>query len=272
MKRKVDFLYIESPQNPRIKTWKQLKNKKGRDKSHAFLAEGIRLVEEAIRSDFELEALLWNVSTDELPDTILEHENCKNVFFELSPSAFAEVSDTVTSQGVIAVVRMKDHEQAVKTSDLVVVLDGVQDPGNVGTLIRSCDAFGFGGACCGTQTADPFSPKVLRATMGGLFHIRVSSMPSAEFIKEWRILHPDGFVIVSDANVDDSCFTIDLKGPCIIVVGSEAFGVSEEVRELSTHRVAIPMIGQAESLNAGIAGSVLMYESVRQRVHHNSIK
>jgi RNA methyltransferase, TrmH family len=263
----IDSLYIESPQNPRIKHYKQLKNKKGRDTSHLFLAEGIRLVEEAIQSDFELEALLWNVGTDELPETISRHDKCRNALCELSPGAFAEVSDTVTSQGVIAVVRMKDQGPDIAQSDLAVLLDGVQDPGNVGTLIRSCDAFGFAGVCCGTNTADPFSPKVLRATMGGLFRVRVSTQPSSDFVAEWRELHPEGYIVVSDANVDDVCYQVNLKGPCLIVVGSEAFGVSEPVRNLATHRVAIPMVGGAESLNAGIAGSVFMYESARQRLN-----
>jgi RNA methyltransferase, TrmH family len=262
----IDSLYIESPQNPRIKRYKQLKSKKGRDANRAFLAEGIRLVEEAIHSDFELEALLWDVGTDELPEVILRHEKCKNAFFELSPGAFAEVSDTVTSQGVIAVIRMKEKAPEVTETDLVVLLDGVQDPGNVGTLIRSCDAFGFEGVCCGTHTADPFSPKVLRASMGGLFRVGISTMQSYDFVLKWREMHPHGSVVVSDANVNDACYQVNLTGPCLLVIGSEAFGVTDEVRELATHRVAIPMIGQAESLNAGIAGSVLMYESARQRL------
>lgn len=259
-------MYIESPQNPRIKRWKQLKTKKGRDTNRVFLAEGIRLVEEALHSDFELEALLWDVGTNELPEAILLHDKCRNAFFELSPGAFAEVSDTVTSQGVIAVVRMKEDGSDVLQNELVVLLDGVQDPGNVGTLIRSCDAFGFAGVCCGTHTADPFSPKVLRASMGGLFRVNIVTEQSLDFVTKWRAQHKDGFVVVSDANVDDACYQINLKGPCLLVIGSEAFGITDAVRGLSTHRVAIPMIGQAESLNAGIAGSVLMYESARQRL------
>ncbi len=259
-------MYIESAQNPRVKRWKQLKTRKGRDASHAFLAEGIRLVEEILHSDYRVEALLWDVASVELPKTIVEHPKCKNICFELSPSSFSEISDTVTSQGVIAVVQLPDERRDGATSDLVVLLDGVHDPGNVGTLIRSCDGFGFQGVCCGTNTADPFSPKAVRATMGGLFRLIVSVDESPVFIHRWLEYYPSGHIIVADAHAEIPCFEADLTGPCILVVGSEAFGVSDSVLQLATTRISIPMSLQAESLNAAIAGSVLLYESARQRL------
>jgi RNA methyltransferase, TrmH family len=261
-------MYLESPNNSRVKEWSQLKNKKGRTEQGRFLVEGYRLVEEALRSGLAVDALLWDVGTDELPETLQEAAYERGVpIFELSPKAFASVSDTVTPQGVIAVVqkpRFGKNGGQTPTSR-VLLLDGLQDPGNVGTLLRCADAFGIEEVCCGTGTVDPYSPKVVRASMGGIFRLSVVVEDAVKYIRNWLGCQPNGRVVMSSADASIECDAFDFTRPFILVIGSEAFGVSDAVRTLATDDVKIPMVGMTESLNAAMAGSVLLYEAFRQR-------
>jgi TrmH family RNA methyltransferase len=261
-------MYLESPNNSRVKEWSHLKNKKGRTEQGRFLVEGYRLVEEALRSGLVVDAILWDVGTDELPDALQEAAYERGApIFELSPKAFASVSDTVTPQGVIAVVRKpsirKDGTQTAPSR--VLLLDGLQDPGNVGTLLRCADAFGIEEVCCGTGTVDPYSPKVVRASMGGIFRVPIVVEDVAKYITKWMSLQPSGRVVMSSADAREECDAFDFTKPFVLLIGSEAFGVSEAARTLATADVKIPMVGMTESLNAAMAGSVLLYEAFRQR-------
>ncbi len=261
-------LFLESPQNPRVKAWASLKTRKGRQQTGQFLAEGLRLVDELLRSSLEVTALLWDVSADELPDSLRDAASERGVpIFELSPSAFKSVSDTVTPQGVMAVAKLPDNSRmdGAEFPSHVLLLDGVQDPGNVGTLIRTADAFGIGAVCCANGSADPYSPKVVRASMGGLFHLPVTSVDGCSYIRMWREKWPNGQVLVTAAGAPLPCDEVNLRNPALIVIGGEAYGVSKEVVELADQKIRIPMTGMAESLNAAIAGAVILYEVSRQR-------
>ncbi|GMA51856.1 23S rRNA methyltransferase [Alicyclobacillus contaminans] len=258
-------MYLESPQNPRVKAWGALKTKKGRTEAGQFLVEGLRLVRELLASEVAVHALLWNVGGDELPDDVLALSEQRRVpVYELAPGAFGVVADTVTPQGVVAVAELPDVTRA-RLPQHAVLLDGVQDPGNVGTLIRSADAFALGELCCGSGTADPFSPKGVRATMGGLFRLSVCSLASVTYVQQWQRAWPDGQVLVTAASAPMSCHQADLRRPTLLVIGSEAFGVSTEVVALANGQVKIPMSADAESLNAAVAGAILMYELHRQQ-------
>jgi RNA methyltransferase, TrmH family len=262
------LLFLESPQNPRVKTWASLKTRKGRQQTGQFLAEGLRLVDELLRSSLEVTALLWDVSADELPDSLREAASERGVpIYELSPNAYRSVSDTVTPQGVMAVAKLPDNSRMERAEfpSHVLLLDGVQDPGNVGTLIRTADAFGIGAVCCGTGTADPYSPKVVRASMGGLFRLPVASVDSSSYIRTWRSKWHGGQVLITAAGAPIACDEVNLRDPALIVIGGEAYGVSKEVAELADQKIRIPMTGMAESLNAAIAGAVILYEVSRQR-------
>ncbi|GMA59770.1 RNA methyltransferase [Alicyclobacillus fastidiosus] len=256
-------MYIESPQNARVRAWSQLKSKKGRSRQGLFLVEGRRLIEELFRSAYEVDALLWNVASDELSDELRSHPKAAGNFFELSPAAFDQVCDTTTPQGVIAVAKLPQAKQA-RMSRHAVLLDGLQDPGNVGTLLRSAEAFAFSTVCCGSNTVDPFSPKVVRATMGGMFRLQLHTDDSLPFVREWRHQHPDGRVVVTAAEADAPCYDAELSQPTLVVIGSEAFGISDDVRNLADQSVSIPMSIDTESLNAAVAGSILLYEAYRQ--------
>jgi TrmH family RNA methyltransferase len=256
-------VYIESPANDRVRAWARLKTRRGRLQQQAFLAEGRRLLAEVLSARLKVKAVLWDVGTDELPpDLSAELARREIPVFELSPQAFAAVADTVTPQGVIAIV----ERPQVNLEDIpahALLLDGVQDPGNVGTLLRTAEAFGIRHVCCGQGTVDPYSPKVVRAAMGGVFRLDVSTLPASDFIDRWRRTWPSGQVLVASAGGSKDCHRVDYGQPTLMVIGNEAHGISQDVAERADVQVRIPMRGAAESLNAAIAGAILLYEMMR---------
>ncbi|NTU80724.1 MAG: RNA methyltransferase [Chloroflexales bacterium] len=146
---------------------------------------------------------------------------------------------------------------------LRLVLDGIQDPGNVGTLLRSAEAAGVGLALCATGTADPYSPKVVRAAMGAHFSLPLRADLGWDEIS--LELSTCQMVFAADAEATMPYFAADWKQPAALIIGGEARGISDDGMALATHRIAIPMVGRAESLNAGVAGSVILFEALRQR-------
>ncbi|SFU80091.1 TrmH family RNA methyltransferase [Alicyclobacillus macrosporangiidus] len=259
-------MYLESVRNPKVQLWSSLKTKKGRREHGLFLIEGKRLVAEALQAPLRLQALLWDVGTDELPADWLSLAEARGIpVFHLSPQAFAAVADTVTPQGVMAVAEIPQLASTPQAGALFLLLDGLQDPGNVGTLLRTAQAFGAAEVCCGTGTVDPFAPKVVRASMGGLFRVSVCAAESSAYIRQWRARFPDGQVVVASPQAETPCHAINLLGPSLILIGSEADGVSKDAAAFATVSVRIPMPGRAESLNAAVAGAVLLYEAARQR-------
>jgi len=277
-------MYIESQQNVKIKDWAQLKTRKGRKLQGLFLIEGIRLVHELLASTFTIRAILWDTGTEEIPEDILVAiKNRQIPLYELSCPAFAAVADTVNPQGLMAIaeipleVRVPGYNDDTNMSFLVrtegtsvhvdrghaMLLDGVQDPGNVGTLIRSADAFEIRNVLVGTGSVDAYAPKVVRASMGGVFRSRIATGSSENLITGWKTMYPKGQVVVASAGALTSCASINFKNPTLLVIGSEAAGVSEIVTTLADVFVKIPMSSAVESLNAGIAGSILLYEAFR---------
>lgn len=244
--------HITSLKNPKVAAWKALKDRKGRRESGCFLVEGRKMVEEALASAFDVEAVLVQEGL-ELPTGLTMP------VYELPEHVLAAVCDTKTPQGIAAVVRMKEQSALGKH---IVVLDGVQDPGNVGTIIRTADAAGLDGVLLSTQCADVFSPKVLRATMGSIF--RMNLRTTDDLPGELTKLREKGYSILS-SQLDGTPFYEREKvaEQFALVIGNEGNGVSEQVQQTATHRVRLPMRGGAESLNAAIAAAIMMYELMR---------
>lgn len=244
--------HITSLKNPKVAAWKALKDRKGRRESGCFLVEGRKMVEEALASAFDVEAVLVQEGL-ELPNGLTMP------VYELPAHVLAAVCDTKTPQGIAAVVRMKEQSALGKH---IVVLDGVQDPGNVGTIIRTADAAGLDGVLLSTQCADVFSPKVLRATMGSIF--RMNLRTTDDLPGELTKLREKGYSILS-SQLDGTPFYEREKvaEQFALVIGNEGNGVSEQVQQTATHRVRLPMRGGAESLNAAIAAAIMMYELMR---------
>ena len=255
--------YIESKENSFFKNTKKLKEKKFRVKEGKFLLEGLRLVEEAIKAEAKIE----NIIIDEkVKDKISEEKYIKS-FDEkkiviLSSSLFAQITQTETPQGVVAVVKNPEAKLNLEGS-FYVVCDKVQDPGNLGTIIRTSHAAGVDGIILTKGSADIYNDKTLRSTMGSIFYVPV--FYDDEDFTTIKELQAKGFsLVVTSLQESRNFFEEDLKGKTMVTVGNEGNGVSNEIMDLSNKRVKIPMPGGAESLNVAIATSIILFEKVRQ--------
>jgi len=246
---------ITSLKNPKVLAWKSLKEKKGRLEHHAFLVEGSKMVREALDSGLNAKAILLR---DDMEDHSLSPSDSIPLYI-LPAHVFNAVCDTKTPQGIAAVL---DLDTKPASGPRMLVLDGVQDPGNVGTIIRTADAAGFDGILLSRECADLFSPKVLRATMGSVFHLGFSfpaSLPDA--LEE---LKKKGYSILSSQLDGDPFYARhNIASSFVLVIGNEGNGVSDEVKAVATHRLCLPMRGSAESLNAAVAAGIMMYDLTR---------
>jgi len=249
--------HITSLKNPRVQVWRSLKDRKGRRETGCFLAEGRKMVEEALASGFPVEALLVNEAragefnlTGDIP------------VYALPENVLAAVCDTKTPQGVAAVVKAQPN---IRLGRRVVALDGVQDPGNVGTIIRTADAAGLGGVILSGQCADVFSPKVLRATMGSVF--RMPMVVTDDLPGYLLGLRERGYSVISSQLDGEPFYRRGNVGESFcLIIGNEGNGVSDEVKATATHRVKLPMRGGAESLNAAIAAGIMMYDLMKDEM------
>jgi len=246
--------HITSLKNPKVQQWKSLKDRKGRKETGCFLVEGRKMVEEALASAFPVAAVL----ADE--ERAAEFALPENVPVVLMPAhVLAAVCDTKTPQGIAAVVRVTE---APMKGTRLVALDGVQDPGNVGTIVRTADAAGFDGVLLSAQCADVFSPKVLRATMGSIFRMGIRVTDDLPGVL--ATLAEQGFSVISSQLDGTPFYQREPVGERFaLIIGSEGNGVSDEVKAVATHRVKLPMRGGAESLNAAVAAGIMMYELTR---------
>ena len=246
---------LTSIRNPRVMTWKSLKERKGRRETGLFLAEGRKMTEEALESGFPVQAVLLNTDGPE-PFTVPEGVPV----YGMPGHIFSAICDTRTPQGIAAVVATNGPRRAM--GKRLLVLDAVQDPGNVGTMIRTADAAGFEGVLMSGECADAFSPKVLRATMGSIF--RVPLQVADDLPRALNDLKAEGSSILS-TQLDGTPF-YDRQGVnerFCLVIGNEGNGISEPVRALATHHLRLPMRGGAESLNAAVAAGIMMYDLTR---------
>ena len=244
---------IISRENHVVKETKKLLKKSGRDKTGLFLLEGERLVFDAFQKGVTLQRIFAHKKFFQQGLTGVE---C----FEADDRILAELSDTCSPQGVVAVA--KQTFAGVKAMDKslpIVVCDCLRDPGNLGTVIRTADAAGFGGVVLLGDCVDVYSPKVVRATMGALFDLPVAKAESLDELK-------DMCLVCADLRRSVSVFEFDFTKPFAVVIGNEAHGIREEVLDSAQAAVSIPMAGKSESLNAAVAFGVIAYEVYRQRM------
>lgn len=246
--------HITSLKNAKVTVWKSLKDRKGRKESGCFLVEGRKMVEEAMASAFPVEAILVDDERQgefHLPEDV--------PVFTMPSHVLAAGCDTKTPQGIAAVVRMAEVELQ---GSRLVAMDGVQDPGNVGTIIRTADAAGFDGIILSNQCADVFSPKVLRATMGSIFRMGIRVTDDLPGLLT-GLVRQGASVLSSQLDGEPFYQRSPLNERFVLVIGSEGNGVTDEVKALATHKVKLPMRGGAESLNAAVAAGIMMYELTR---------
>lgn len=252
-------------QNPLVKAAAELKQKKYRQQRGEFLAEGLRTVEEAVAFK-AAQQIFYTATEDERTLQLLEQAAAMQVKLVcVSEAVMKKIADTETPQGIIAVCRMQEQtlEQLLASGKLLLVLDRVGDPGNIGTMLRTADAAGVGGIVLLKGTADIYAPKTVRASMGSLFHVPVlSGVAEQEFIDNAK---KAGYqLLVTALDGADNLYQADLKGRLAFVMGNEAGGVSTTLLQQADKRVFIPMRGKAESLNVAMAAGIVMFEAMRR--------
>lgn len=230
---------ITSLQNEHVKYWNSLKEKKVRDKERRFFIEGDHLISEAKKQNLVLETIS---TVDESADFLVTKEIMKKI------SSQATISENA------AVVRFIPED---KISGNIIVLDGIQDPGNLGTIIRSCIAFGFTNIILSDTSVDLYNPKVIRATEGMIFYINVLRRNLLDFLP---VLKGMNYKIVGTDVASGKDIRKLKKENIALVLGNEGNGISEDVKNLCDEFVNIKMSSNCESLNVGVAVSILMYE------------
>jgi len=254
---------ITSNQNPKIKLVRALLGRtKERREENAFVVEGMRLFEEAINSKWMIRYVLFDGTLNERGMQQVEGLKLWGVDVdEVSAGVMKSISETETPQGVLAVIELTPLP-IPENINFILIPDQIRDPGNLGTLLRTAAATGVQAVIIPPETTDVFAPKVIRSGMGAHFKLPIVSMSWDEIDKICR----SASLQVLIADMDGLSFwEMDLKRPTALVIGSEADGASEQARKFANQKIGVPMIGDMESLNAGVAGAVLMFEVVRQR-------
>lgn len=249
---------IRSKDNKIYKTCEQLLLKKYRDRFGKYLIEGENLIEEAVKNGAEVETVLLKRGCEKLPSSLSDRA------FVLDEKLFDKLAQTETSQGIMAVVAKPKTDKAdfVGKDGNFVVLDRLQDPGNIGTILRTADAAGYSLAIVMKGTADIFSPKTVRAATGSLFRMPVVFLDSVSELREFT--KAAGKKLVATCfDTQRYYFDEDLTNNIALVIGNEGNGICEEIIESSDLKIKIPMQGNIESLNASVAAGILMYEAMR---------
>ena len=248
-------MYISSTSNEKLKFLNSLKKKSVREKEGLLLLEGERLIYDSEKWGAEIVSVFYK---EGYSGKIIE---CSDTY-TLSEKAFDKVAETVNSQGIIAVAKMREGDISLSKKRLCILCDNVRDPGNMGTIIRLAHASGAA-LLISEGCVDPFSPKCVRASMGGIF-----ASPVEKFTDDIYIyLKNEGYSFYAGMlhRESKSLFETDFQEKAVIVVGNEGDGISEEMQAKCDNFVIIPMPGGAESLNVSTAASVMVYEYIRQR-------
>lgn len=241
---------ITSIQNQQIKTFRKLHLRKHREQLQQFLVEGYHLVEEALKSDWEVEHIVMTDQAKKLEGITKEKVMLVN------QAVFNHLSQTESPQEIMAVIKKKKFQKI--TGKRLLLIDRIQDPGNLGTIIRTAVAAGYDAIVLGKGTVDPFNDKVLRATQGAVFHLPLIKKDLRPMIDR---LKKDSYTIVASClegakNVE----TIKKPDKFALVLGNEGSGISPEILSESDIKVKIPIYGEVESLNVSVAAGILMYQ------------
>ena len=258
---------ITSKDNDVVKSIKKLKDKKYRDEEGCYLIEGIKIIEEAIEEKAIIEKIVICeecIQSSEINQKLL-YEIAKYDCIYVSKKVFESLTTVVAPQGMLAVVRKNSNNTPIDYSqDIILVLDGIQDPGNLGTILRTADSVNLKQIIVSNKTADVYNPKVVRSTMGAIFRVKV--IEAENLVATLKEIKKNKFKIMATSlGGTENIYDIEYKKK-VIVIGNEANGVSKDVLDIADKKVIIPMLGKTESLNAAVATSVILYEYVRQKI------
>lgn len=258
---------ISSKDNELIKHIKKLKDKKERDISNEYVIEGIKLVKEAIQENAKIKQIVICEDCEKAESISKElmYEIAKQECVYVTNKIFKILSEVQAPQGILAVVEKNNTNQEINyEEEIIVALDDVQDPGNLGTILRTVDSIGVTQILVSKGTADAYNPKVVRSTMGAIFRIKIIECENLE--ETLKKVQNKGFkIVVSSLQTDNSIYDINYNKK-VIIIGNEANGVEKNIQEMADEKIKIPMIGKTESLNASVATGIILYEYVRQKV------
>lgn len=257
---------ITSKENEFIKHIKKLKDKKNRDISNEYVIEGIKLVAEAIQEKVAIKQIILcdDCEKNEAIPKELMYEIAKYECIYVTEKIFKYISEVQTPQGILAIIEKNNQDSKINyEQDIIVALDDVQDPGNLGTILRTVDSVGLTQILVSKGTADAYNPKVVRSTMGAIFRVKIIECDDLK--KTLKEIKRHKFkIVVSSLQTENTIYDINYNKK-LIVVGNEANGVEEEIKMIADEKIKIPMLGKTESLNASVATGVILYEYVRQK-------
>ncbi|MBP3039735.1 RNA methyltransferase [Bacillaceae bacterium Marseille-Q3522] len=244
--------YIQSEKNPQIKQWKKLLTRKEREKTGTFLVEGFHLVEEALKAE-AVETIILK-ETIELP----KKWKSRNISYTIvTADAFQTLSETENSQGIIAVCKQLPMKKTAIKGSQFLLIDAVQDPGNLGTIIRTADAAGIDVVIVGSGSVDVYNAKVLRSAQGSHFHLPIIHNDLLQWIQHFKKINTPvyGTSLQNGKNYTE----IPCSKRFALLVGNEGNGVNEELLAETTANLYIPLFGKSESLNVAVATGILLY-------------
>lgn len=258
---------ITSKDNELIKHIKKLKDKKYRDSNNKFVVEGIKLIQEAIQEKANIKQIVIceDCEKTEMLSEDLKYEIAKQECVYVPEKIFKTISEVSTPQGILAIIEKNNQNTEIDyTQDIIVALDDIQDPGNLGTILRTVDSIGLTQILVSKGTADCYNPKVVRSTMGAIFRVRIIECEDLE--KMLKEIKKHKFKIVTTSlQTQNSIYDIDYQKK-VIIIGNEANGVEKNIQDMADEKVKIPMLGKTESLNASVATGIVLYEYVRQKI------
>jgi TrmH family RNA methyltransferase len=272
---------IDSPTNSTVKAIRALSTSKGRREQHRFLVEGVRAVEDGLRAGFEPEVVLYNgdlLNRTERGAALLrilisqEKASKGRLVLEAGERALEAASDTQHPQGIVAAFRMVEWPppQPREVPPLLLVCDAIQDPGNLGTILRAAEAAGVHAVWLSPGCVDPYNPKVVRAAMGAHFRLPIFAESAWAVLPAQlaKLQSSEIGLFAADAGASKPYDAVDWTQPAALIVSNEAHGLSGEARQLAEQRggfISIPMAGGTESLNAAVAAAIILFEAARQR-------
>ena len=258
---------ITSKDNEFIKHIKKLKDKKYRDISKEFIIEGIKLIKEAIEEKANIKQIVICdncQNTDIIPKELM-YEIAKYECVYVTENILKTMSDVNAPQGILAIISMNNKNNEIDYSqDIIVALDDIQDPGNLGTILRTVDSVGLNQILVSKGTADCYNPKVVRSTMGAIFRVKIIECENLE--KTLKEVRKHKFkLVVTSLQTEKSLYDVKFDKK-VIVIGNEANGVEPNIQDMADEKIKIPMLGKTESLNASVATGIVLYEYVRQKL------
>ena len=264
--RKGGFMeVIKSKENEKVKHIKKLKDKKYRDEFSQYIIEGTKMIEEAIAEQAHIDSIV--ICEDCMKDVTLSetmlYEIAKHDCIYVTENIFTNLTEVINPQGILAIInKPKIRKDIDYTEDIIMVLENIQDPGNMGTILRTIDSTNLKQVIISKNSADVYNPKVIRSTMGAIFRLNI--IESVDLVKTLTEIKKHKYkILVTSLNTEESLYQTELK-KVAIVMGNEGNGVSENVLKKADKQIKIPILGATESLNVSVATGIILYEYVRR--------